>query len=175
VHHGSSVTTFESLFEAEYRRVVAIAYRVLGEPHEAEDVAQEVFCQFQRQHDPGEPFAGPWLHAAAAHAALNVVRGRRRRAQREAADAHRGQRLREATELSLDPEEAALRAEKVAEVQAALRRLPSRSAEALVLRYGGLSYMEVAAALHLKVDQVGTLLRRAEAALRKEFHHDAPS
>jgi RNA polymerase sigma-70 factor (ECF subfamily) len=56
-------------------------------------------------------------------------------------------------------------------VQAALSRLPERSAAVLALRYSGLSYAEVAAALGVKTNAVGTLLRRAEAALRKEMSH----
>jgi len=44
----------------------------------------------------------------------------------------------------------------------------------LTLRYGGLSYAEVAAALGVGINQVGTLLKRAEDALRKEMiDHDA--
>jgi DNA-directed RNA polymerase specialized sigma24 family protein len=38
----------------------------------------------------------------------------------------------------------------------------------LVLRSSGLSYAEVAQAIGVGTGQIGTLLRRAEAALRKE-------
>jgi RNA polymerase sigma-70 factor (ECF subfamily) len=38
----------------------------------------------------------------------------------------------------------------------------------LALRYSGLSYAEVAVALKVNTGQVGTLLRRAELALKKE-------
>ena len=54
------------------------------------------------------------------------------------------------------------------EVREALARLPRKPAAVLTLRYSGLSYAEVAEALGVGVGQVGTLLRRAEAALRKE-------
>ena len=43
-----------------------------------------------------------------------------------------------------------------------------KPAAVLVLRASGLSYAEVAQALGVGIGQVGTLLRRAEAALRKE-------
>src|SRR5256886_16682864 len=78
---------FESLFRAEYTRVVGIAHRVLGDQAEAEDVAQDVFVSFYRGHPADAPYARAWLHAAAAHAALNALRGRDRRSRREAADA----------------------------------------------------------------------------------------
>ena len=55
------------------------------------------------------------------------------------------------------------------EVRQALARLPRKSATVLALRYSGLSYAEVAEALGVKTGQIGTLLRRAELALRKEM------
>src|SRR5947209_14824482 len=76
---------FERLFEAEYSRVTAIAWKVLGTTSEAEDVAQEVFCQFYRLHDAGARYARPWLYRAATHRALNVIRGNKRRIEREKA------------------------------------------------------------------------------------------
>src|SRR6202140_4028509 len=78
---------FERLFLQEYPKVVAIAYRVLADRPAAEDVAQEVFLQFHRRVSPSDERAAGWLHAAAVHSALNVIRGGRRRAQRETAHA----------------------------------------------------------------------------------------
>jgi len=39
----------------------------------------------------------------------------------------------------------------------------------LLLRHSGLSYAEVAEAMGVGIGQVGTMLRRGEAALRKEI------
>ena len=78
--HGavkSNEDSFETLFAAEYARVAGIANRVLADPHEAEDVAQEVFIDFNRLHSAAAPYAAAWLYRAAAHKALNRVRGRR--------------------------------------------------------------------------------------------------
>src|SRR6266571_4596251 len=69
---------FEGLFRAEYARVVGIAHRVLADQAEAEDVAQDVFISFYRGHPADAAYARAWLHAAAAHAALNALRGRDR-------------------------------------------------------------------------------------------------
>src|SRR2546427_452678 len=60
------------------------------------------------------------------------------------------------------------------DVGQALRKLPQRTAALLMLRYSGLSYAEVATALGMKVGNVGTLLRRAEEALRKEVNRATP-
>ena len=154
-------TTFERLFRAEYPRVVRIAYRVVGDQAEAEDVAQDVFVAFHRSQLADAPYAGPWLHRAAAHTALNAVRSRSRRTAREERDA--------AVRIAVgDPEGAALERERAREVRAALARMPRAAAELLALRYSGLSYAEVAAATGTKIDQVGTRLRRAHDAFRKE-------
>lgn len=169
---------FDCLFSAEYATVVAIAHRVLADAHEAEDVAQEVFVQFHRSFTATPnaidlSSARPWLHAAAVHTALNVVRGRRRRARREQADAHAQARIYAAGSDD-DPARVAEQREQRDEVRAALARLPAKSAAVLALRYSGLSYAETAAALGVTIGQVGTLLRRAEAALRKEMTRATP-
>ncbi len=153
-------SAFEDLFRAEYARVVRIAHRVLADEAAAEDVAQEVFVSFYQKHTADAGYAPAWLHAAAAHAALNALRSRARRARRETghAPADRGS----------DPAQEALDAERRAEVREALARLPKTSAAVLALRYSGLSYAEVAAALGVGANGIGTLLLRAEERFRKE-------
>ena len=108
---------FESLFRTEYPRVVGIAYRVLADPHEAEDVAQDVFIDFHRLHSATAQYAPAWLHRAAAHASLNRLRGARRRQKREVAQAlEEGERM-------LDPEKQVEVDEDRRQVRAALGRL----------------------------------------------------
>jgi RNA polymerase sigma factor (sigma-70 family) len=154
--------SFEALFTAEYGRVTGIANRVLADPHEAEDVAQEVFIDFHRLHSASAQYAPAWLHRAAAHAALNRLRGARRRQRREVAQAA-GE-----NDQTVDPQKMLEVSEDRRQVRQALARLAPKPAAVLVLRSSGLSYAEVAQALGVGIGQVGTLLRRAEAALRKE-------
>jgi RNA polymerase sigma factor (sigma-70 family) len=153
---------FEALFTAEYARVAGIANRVLADPHEAEDVAQEVFIDFHRLHSATAQYAPAWLHRAAVHAALNRLRGARRRQRRELAQA------RDENAETLDPQKLLETSEDRRQVRQALSRLAPKPAAVLVLRASGLSYAEVGQALGVGTGQVGTLLRRAEAALRKE-------
>jgi RNA polymerase sigma factor (sigma-70 family) len=153
---------FETLFTSEYARVVGIANRVLADQHEAEDVAQEVFVDFHRLHSATAQYAPAWLHRAAAHASLNRLRGARRRQKREVAQAL------EEGDRTVDPQKHLEVNEDRRLVRAALGRLAPRPAAALAMRASGLSYAEVAQALGVGIGQVGTLLRRAEAALRRE-------
>jgi len=153
---------FEALFKSEYARVAGIANRVLADPHEAEDVAQEVFINFHRLHSATAHFAPAWLHRAAAHTALNRLRGRKRRERRELAQAP------EEGARTVDPQRMLEVNEDRRLVRVALARLAPKPAAVLVLRASGLSYAEVGQALGVGTGQIGTMLRRAEAALRKE-------
>lgn len=168
---GAVRADLEQVFRATYPRVVAVAARVLGSRDHAEDVAQEVFLAFGRSSVPAGQAAG-WLSVAAAHTALNHLRSGRRRAVREeaAGDAGTG-----GDAVSPDVADAVVTLDERRRVRAALARLPRRHAVALVLRHSGLSYAEVSAALGLSPGSVGTTVRRAESALRKELNRHASS
>ncbi|HEX6347856.1 MAG TPA: RNA polymerase sigma factor [Candidatus Dormibacteraeota bacterium] len=163
-HKARREDPFEELFMNEYGRVVAVANRVLADRGEAEDVAQEVFLDFHRRHRPDAGFAAAWLHQAAVHTSLNRLRSRRRREKRELTQA-----LAERPAPAEDPARLAEVAEDRESVRQALTRLRPKAAAVLILRYSGLSYAEVGAALQVGTGQVGTLLRRAEQALKKEL------
>ena len=98
---------------------------------------------------------------AASHLALNAVRGRERRGERN--------KQQFVDRLPVSPEIWPSTGTKNLVSVTALSRLSQHSATVLVLRHSGLSYAEVADAMGVKVGQVGTMLRRAEAALRKEL------
>jgi RNA polymerase sigma-70 factor (ECF subfamily) len=164
---GTVRADLEQIFRSAYPRVVAVAARVLGSRDGAEDVAQDVFLSFGRSSvPPGQ--AGGWLSVAAAHTALNHVRSGRRRASREEAA------VGDDT-VCPDIADAVVTLDERRRVRAALARLPRRQAVALILRHSGLSYAEVAAALELSPGSVGTIVRRAESALRKELNRHAAS
>ncbi len=164
---GAVRTDLEQVFRAAYPRVVAVAARVLGSRDAAEDVAQEVFLTFGRSAVPAEE-APAWLSVAAAHTALNHIRSGRRRASREEAAG-------DGDPVAPDVADAVVTRDERRRVRAALARLPRKQAVALVLRHSGLSYAEVAAALNLSPGSVGTIVRRAESALRKELNRHASS
>jgi RNA polymerase sigma factor (sigma-70 family) len=158
----------EQVFRGSYPRVVGVAARVLGSRDEAEDVAQEVFLSFGRSAVPAAEATG-WLSVAAAHTALNHLRSGRRRV------AHEQDALPRADSVTPDVADTVVGIEERSRVRAALAQLPRKQAVALVLRHSGLSYAEVAAALDMSPTSVGTTVRRAETALRKELTRHASS
>jgi len=165
---GAVRADLDEIFRRDYQRVVAVAARVLGSRDHAEDVAQEVFLSFGRSSVPAGEARG-WLSVAAAHTALNLLRSGRRRASREETAATADDAV------VSDVAEAVITLEERSVVRAALARLPRKQAVVLVLRHSGVSYAEVAAVLDLSPGSVGTTVRRAESALRKELNRHASS
>ena len=165
---GAVRADLDEIFRRDYQLVVGVAARVLGSRDHAEDVAQDVFLSLGRSSVPAGEAMG-WLSVAAAHTALNLLRSGRRRASREETAA-----AADDTVIS-DVAEAVVTLEERSHVRAALARLPRKQAVALVLRHSGLSYADVAAALDLSPGSVGTTVRRAESALRKELNRHAAS
>ena len=156
-------TSFEAFFRREYAVVARIAYATVRDHHHAEDVAQDVFISAERRFAGryGSQDATGWVRIAASHLGLNAIRGERRRFARET--------LERRTSSAPGPEEHVIAEERDEQVRASLARLPRHAATVLVLRHSGLSYAEVAEAMGVRVGQVGTMLRRAEAKLRKEI------
>lgn len=163
----SGFACFEAFFRDHYRAVVRLAQSVLGDFQGAQDVAQDVFLAAYRRFGGDYEQAAGWVRVAAVHTALNMIRGQRRRDRR--------QLLVHAVSFLPSAEDTVIEREARAELHRVLRRLPRRSAAALVMRHGGMSYVEIANALGVKVGNVGTLLRRAECALRKEIDRETHS
>lgn len=159
---------FDELFLREWPRLVRIAQQITHSPSRSEEVAQEVFLAFFRRFGDDLPEnSGSWLYRAAAHGALNALRGEGRRRLREERDA------RLSRESAPDPSELVAAREEIQTVRTALGRLQATQATLLALRYSGLSYNEIAQTMGLPVGQLGTRLRRAELRLRKEMDHAA--
>jgi RNA polymerase sigma-70 factor (ECF subfamily) len=159
---------FEVFFRDHYRAVVRLAQSVVGDFQGGQDVAQDVFLAAYRRFPGDYEQAAGWVRVAAVHTALNVLRGERRRDKR--------QRVAQRVDYSApSAEDTVIDREARGELRRVLARLPRRSAAALVMRHGGMSYAEIAEALGIKVGHVGTLLRRAESALRKEIERETHS
>jgi DNA-directed RNA polymerase specialized sigma24 family protein len=76
--------TMEALFKEHYGAVYRAAYRITGDPMDAEDVLQTVFTRILRREEELDlsQGAGSYLHRAAVNAALDLLRQRKRRPSR---------------------------------------------------------------------------------------------
>lgn len=157
---------FEAAFRGHYDGVFRLLYRLVGSRDQAEDLAQEAFLRYFRGEFAAERGHNlrAWLYRVALNLARNAHRGDTRRGGREA----RAGRDETALADPEDPAAAAERSQDRAAVRRVLAGLPERQAR-LLLRYSGLSYQELAAALGVAPTSVGTLLARAEAAFARAY------
>jgi RNA polymerase sigma-70 factor (ECF subfamily) len=157
---------FSVLVERYKDAVQNLAYRMLSNATEAEDVTQEVFVRAYTQlatYKPVHKFS-TWLLSIASHLAIDQLR-RRRFLALPLEDVPF---LEWITDLGAGPEQTALQGEQQDEIQAYLRRLPSKYRAVIVLRYWyDFSYEEIAAALQLTPPLVKARLHRARELLAR--------
>lgn len=151
---------YTSLVEKYKDSVFNVAYRMLGNPTEAEDVAQEAFVRAYTQlhtYKDSHRFS-TWLLSIASHLAIDQLRRRRFLAL----PLENVPFLEWIADLSLGPEDSALAVEASDEMQRILAVLPPKYRAVLVLRYWhDLSYEEIAEVLHLTPPLVKARLHRA--------------
>jgi RNA polymerase sigma-70 factor, ECF subfamily len=151
---------FASLVDKYKDSVFNVAYRMLGNPTEAEDVAQETFVRAYTQlrtYKDTHRFS-TWLLSIASHLSIDQLRRRRFLAL----PLENVPFLEWIADLGLGPEESALAVEASDEMQRVLSTLPTKYRAVLILRYWhDLSYEEIAEALHLTAPLVKARLHRA--------------
>jgi RNA polymerase sigma-70 factor (sigma-E family) len=146
--------TLEALYSAHRLRLVRLAVLLVDDQGSAEDVVQDAFAalhaRWPRLHDP---------HRALAYLTTSVVNGsrsvlRRRRTARAYVPPHEPP--------GASPEAELLLAEEQRELLAAVRRLPERQRQVLVLRYwSDLSEAQIAETLGLSRGGVKSTASRA--------------
>ncbi len=165
-------TAFSRLFEQRFAALFRYLVRLTDDRELASDLAQEAFVRLYRRGTlPDTP--GAWL-VTVAH---NLLRDHRRSARLQLVLlSARQQRSPEDRDRPADAEGQVLAEERRSQVRAALDHLSPRDREALLLRYSGHSYREIATALHVAETGVGTMLIRASQAFRGAYEeiHGAP-
>jgi RNA polymerase sigma-70 factor, ECF subfamily len=156
--------SFEDLFLEHWSHVYRLLVRLVGDPAEAEDLALETFLRlYQRPPAQMDERLGGWLHRVATNLGLHSIRGFKRREHYELT-AGKGA-LDEAADTR--PAEMFAGEEERRSARAALAQMNPRQAQLLVMRYSGMSYKDIAAALDVSPASVGPLLVRAERAFEK--------
>lgn len=151
---------FSALVEKYKDPVFNVAYRMLGNPTEAEDVAQEAFVRAYTQlHTYKETHRfSTWLLSIASHLSIDQLRRRRFLAL----PLENVPFLEWIADVGPGPEQSALRRETADDMQRILDTLPVKYRAVLLLRYWhDFSYEEIAQTLDLTPALVKARLHRA--------------
>jgi RNA polymerase sigma-70 factor, ECF subfamily len=163
-----SVHDLEQIFREHHALVFRAAYRITGNPGDAEDVLQTVFLRMLKRDAAAEPIGNmaSFLHRAAVNAALDLVRSR--------------QNIRNIPLDELEPvlAEPASRSPERAQssneirdwLRGALARLNPRIAQMFALRFfEGKDNPEIARLLNTTPGTVAVTLSRTRDRLQKEY------
>jgi RNA polymerase sigma-70 factor (sigma-E family) len=145
------VDDFDTEFDRLWSRAYGVAYVVLGDRGESEDIAQETLARALVRWKKISAYAEPWVVRVAGNLAIDRVRRQQRTG---------GVPTHDVPELS---------AQRV-DLQRALIALSPKQREVVVLRYlVDLPEVEVAQSLGCSVGTVKTHASRGLAALRKSL------
>jgi len=157
---------FSQLVEAYQTPIYNLCYRMLGEPGEAEDAAQETFLRAYAQlgsYDAARSFK-TWLFSIANHHCIDRLRKRRLTwlsIDDDALPPHPALQEQEP-----GPEDSLVRRQQTELLQSLLARLAPEDRSVIVMRYWyDLSYEEIAEATHSTVSAVKSRLHRARGSL----------
>jgi RNA polymerase sigma-70 factor (ECF subfamily) len=160
------IPTWEEVARDYGRFIYTVAFRLTGDPDEADDLVQDVLLRVRRGLDTYVPGSMEgWLSRITTNAFLDDVRRRRRRPVEALPD---------------DPErvlagapsadEALDRAQLPADVQRALRSLPDDYRAAVVLcDVVGFSYDEIAESLGVPIGTVRSRIHRGRSMLKEKL------
>jgi len=155
---------FGQLVDAFQRPVYSLAFRMLGSADDAEDAAQESFLKAYRamgSYDPARSFS-TWLLSITAHHCIDRIRRRRP----EPVSLDDLPPWREFAAPAVDPERAAIAADRASWMSGLLGHLSEADRLVLVLRYWhDLGYQEIAEMTETSEAAVKSRLHRARRQL----------
>jgi RNA polymerase sigma-70 factor, ECF subfamily len=164
--------SWDEVVRTHSARVYRLAYRLTGNPHDAEDLTQDVFVRVFRSlssYTPGT-FEG-WLHRITTNLFLDQVR----RKQRIRFDGLADDAAERLPGREPGPAQVYDDTHFGDDVQRALDALPPDFRAAVVLcDIEGLSYEEIAATLGIKLGTVRSRIHRGRSQLRAALEHRAP-
>lgn len=164
---------FETIVKTHQEKVRSTCFRFVKNPHEADDVAQEVFIQVYESLDRfrSESELSTWIYRIAVNKSLDYLRKKKRK--------KRFGNLVSIFGFGEGQEEIPLPAEGNPQsdledmqrrevLQNALEKLPENQHRAIVLsKYEGFSNQEIANIMELSVSAVESLIHRAKKNLHK--------
>lgn len=159
---------FAQLYDATSSRMFGLALRVVRDPAQAEEVAQEAFLEVWRtstRFDPDRGSAISWLMTICHRKAVDRVRSAEASTRRDTSYTQQNQTIDHDT--TADAAQASMEARRVRD---ALTGLTEVQREAIELAYfGGYTHTEVAGILDLPVGTAKTRIRDGLIRLRDKM------
>ncbi len=162
---------YRLIVERYQARVFSLAWRMVRQREDAEDLTQETFVRMFRaaaRYDPTRPFAA-WLFTIASRLCIDHIR-RRRLPSISLSMSEPGsgeERQMDIEDPGLKPDEVTSRDEEERRTQDLIDSLPPHYRIVVMLRHQeDLSYDEIAAALDMPLGTVKARIHRARALLR---------
>jgi RNA polymerase sigma-70 factor (ECF subfamily) len=157
---------FVELYERHRDRIVRFTRRMLGDPAQAEEAAQDVFLKLYRTRSSYEPTSrfSTFLYRIATNHCLNL----QARVERKLVD--RNDKTDQLAGRSGEQHSALAHKQLREALAIGLAKLPERQRAALLLvHYEGMSYREAADALDVSEPALKSLIHRARAAMMQEL------
>lgn len=171
---SGDLDAFEALVKKYQQKVYTIAYRLLGNHADANDIAQEAFIKIYRSLPKfrGDSSFQTWLY----HIVTNTCRDQLRKKRLKLLDLHDNFDEVESKSLDTtgtgenDPETALIQKENQSDIQQCLNALSLEHRMVLILReIQGFSYEEIAKHLDCNLGTVKSKLSRARSAFKDLF------
>lgn len=167
---------FDRLVELCTPRVYNLAFRLVGQAEDAQDIAQEAFLRVYHAlpRFKGDSAFSTWLYRIVVNVCQDEIKRRRRRpasfSELEAGEGQDGPSFLEMATTGETAEDTVTQRERTEIIQQAITRLPEAFRLVLVLYdIQGFSYQEIAEVLHMNVGTVKSRLNRARNLLREQL------
>lgn len=163
---------FRELVERHQNAVIGTVARMLGNPAEAEDIAQLAFLRVWKHAKRWRPEAKftTYLFTITRNLVFNETRRRSRRKEVSTDGREEESGFQVAAESRHEPQEETMKLEMHQQIERAIASLPDAQRTAVILySYESMPYEEIAKVLKTSVSSVKSLLFRARTTLRERL------
>ncbi len=175
-----NMSAFSELIQGYERDIYNIAYRMMGNPHDSEDVAQEVcikLYKYIKKYDGKSKFY-TWIYKITVNTCIDEIRRTKKskndvsmNAMSEFDDSEVEQQFQDINEET--PEQYYIKTEEKNEIQSMIDMLAPDQKAVVILRYiNELEYEEIAESLGCNIGTVKSRLNRAKKKLLEIYNND---
>ena len=168
-------SAFQELVERHKKKIYFLAYDVVGNHHDAEDISQEVFIKMFRslKNFRRDAKMSSWLYQITVNTSIDHLRRKSSKPHKSMDDLDKTsfqEKLAGSKNAAIDPEQSAEAVIMQNRVSQALQKVSPKERSVFVMRhYNELKTREIAEILNVSQGTVKALLFRAIRKLRKEL------